>query len=152
MFHLCRADFDLNLDDELASITNTISGFSANQPPPPAEPQKEVNYDMTEVSYQEALVEHRWKKIEKEQNRRDKEASEVEKLNEESDMALKSLDEEMQSLLLNNQSSNNNSDGVMVLRRVVKTSTNKELKVTKELQHIDHLTIVLYTLIGSWNS
>ena len=83
---------------------------------------------MTEVSYQEALVEHRWKKIEKEQNRRDKEASEVEKLNQESEMALKSLDEEMQSLLLNNQSSNNNTDGVMVLQRV-KTSTSKELKV-----------------------
>ena len=111
----------------MASITNTISGFSAN-PPPPAQKQ-EVNYDMTEASYQEALVEHRWKKIEKERNQRDKEASEVEKLNEESDLALKSLDEEMQSLLMSNQSSNNNTYGVMVLRRV-KTSTSKEIKVT----------------------
>lgn len=84
---------------------------------------------MTEVSYQEALVEHRWKKIEKEQNRRDREASEVEQLNQESDMAMKSLDEEMQSLLSNNQSSNNNTGEVMVLRRV-KVSTSKELKVT----------------------
>lgn len=83
---------------------------------------------MTEVSYQEAIVEHRWKKIEKEQNRRKKEASEVEQLNQESDMALKSLDEEMQSLLLNNQSSNNNTDGVMVLRQV-KSPPTKELKV-----------------------
>ena len=109
----------------MASITNTISGFSAN---PPAPQQKEVNYDMTEVSYQEALVEHRWKKMEKEQTRREKEATEVEMLNQESDMALKSLDEEMQSLLMSNQSSNNNTDGAMVLRRV-KISTNKELKV-----------------------
>ena len=129
LLHLCRAEFDLNLDDELASITNTISGFSTN--PPAAVQQKEVNYDMTEVSYQEALVEHRWKKIEKERDRRDKEASEVEKLNEESELALKSLDEEMQSLLMNNQSSNNSIDGVMVLRRV-NTSTNKELKVTMQ--------------------
>ena len=126
LFYLCRAEFDINLDDELASITNTISSFTAN---PPAPEKKQVNYDMTEVSYQEALVEHRWKKIEKEQNRRDKEASEVEQLNQESEMALKSLDEEMQSLLMNNQSSNNNADEVMVLR-MVKTSTNKELKVT----------------------
>ena len=129
LFHLYRAEFDINLDDELASITNTISSFTAN--PPPTQQKQEVNYDMTEVSYQEALVEHRWKKIEKEQNRRDKEASEVEKLNQESEMAMKSLDEEMQSLLLNNQSSNNNTDGVMVLRRV-QTSTNKELKVKKQ--------------------
>lgn len=101
---------------------------------------------MTEVSYQEALVEHRWKKIEKERNRRDKEASEVEKLNQESEMALKSLDEEMQSLLLNNQSSNNNTDGMMILQRV-KTSTNKELKVMniicyvglETLHHSGHL-------------
>jgi len=83
---------------------------------------------MTEVSYQEALVEHRWKKIEKEQGRRDKEASEVQQLNEESDLALKSLEEEMQSLMMNNQSSNNNTGEVMVLR-CVKTSTAKELKV-----------------------
>ena len=83
---------------------------------------------MTEVSYQEVLVEHRWKKFEKEKNRREKEASEVKQLNEESDMALKSLEEEMQSLLLNNQSSNNNTGEVMVLRRV-KAPTNKELKV-----------------------
>ena len=131
---LCRADFDLNLDDELESITNTISGFSAN--PPPA--KQEINYDMTEVSYQEALVEHRWKKIEQEQNRRDKEASEVEQLNEESDIALKSLDEEMQSLLLNNQSSNNNTDGAMVLQ-MVKTTVNKELKVIK-IAHMKYLS------------
>jgi len=111
----------------LASITNTISGFSEKQPTPPAK-QEEVNYDMTEVSYQEVLVEHRWKKFEKEKNRREKEASEVKQLNEESDMALKSLEEEMQSLLLNNQSSNNNTGEVMVLRRV-KAPTNKELKV-----------------------
>ena len=84
-------------------------------------------------------MEHRWKKIEKEQNRRHKEASEVEQLNQESDMALKSLDEEMQSLLVNNQSSNNNTDGVMVLRSV-KTSINKDLKVTKYCAKIYHIT------------
>ena len=122
--HVYRLDFDLNVDDELASITNVISNFSDN--PQPAQP--EINYDMTEVSYQEALVEHRWKKIEKEQGRRDKEASEVQQLNEESDLALKSLEEEMQSLMMNNQSSNNNTGEVMVLR-CVKTSTAKELKV-----------------------
>ena len=73
--------------------------------------------------------------MEKEQNRREKEATEVEMLNQESDMALKSLDEEMQSLLMNNQSSNNNTDGVMVLRRVT-TSTNKELKVINALLYL----------------
>ena len=83
---------------------------------------------MTEASYQEALVEHRWKKMEKEQGRRDKEATEVKQLNEESDLALKSLEEEMQSLMMNNQSSNNNTGEVMVLRPA-KTTTTKELKV-----------------------
>ena len=37
---------------------------------------------MMEVSYQEALVEHGWKKIEKEQGCCDKEALEVRQLNE----------------------------------------------------------------------
>ena len=110
------------------------TGFSAS-PPPASQKQENVNYDMTEVSYQEALVEHRWKKIEQEKNRRNKEATEVQQLNEESDLALKSLDEEMQSLLLNNQSSNNNTSEVMVLRRV-ETSTSKESKVLCILRNI----------------
>ena len=57
-----------------------ISNFSDN-------PQPAQNYDMTEVFYQEVLIEHRRKKIEKEQGYHDKEASEVKKLNEESDFA-----------------------------------------------------------------
>ena len=59
--------FDLSVDDELASITNVISNFSDN--PQPA--QQEINYDMMEVSYQEALVEFHWKKVEKEQSHHD---------------------------------------------------------------------------------
>ena len=98
---------------------------------------------MTEASYQEALVEHRWKKMEKEQGRREKEATEVEQLNEESDLALKSLEEEMQSLMMSNQSSNNNKGEVMVLRPA-KVSTTKELKV---LCIILKVILLLYQLV-----
>ena len=68
-----RLDFDLNVDDKLESITNVISSLSDN--PQPA--QQKINYDMMEMSYQEALVEHHRKKIKKEQGCHDKETSEV---------------------------------------------------------------------------
>ena len=43
--YVYRLDFDLNVDDELASIRNVISNFSDN--PQPYQP--EINYDMMEL-------------------------------------------------------------------------------------------------------